>query len=161
MKNYCDLVSGAQAPMSFSKYKPYDLVFRSSGFGLMGSTHPHTHTHSIFLSLSHTLTHTHTQSQSHTKPRKIRWFELSQSFAAEFELFYCIFRPKLGLQVSLRIWSSFKVFLKLKENKTLSWRYWTFISFFYVLTCITSVQYLSITCNAFIACDLIMSFRKM
>ena len=31
-------------------------------------------------------------------------------------------------------------------------RYWTFISFFYVLTCITSFRYLSITCNAFIAC---------
>ena len=31
-------------------------------------------------------------------------------------------------------------------------RYWNFISFFYVLTCITSLRYLSITCNAFIAC---------
>ena len=31
----------------------------------------------------------------------------------------------------------------------------SFISFFYVLSCITSFQYLSITCNAFIACYII------
>ena len=31
-------------------------------------------------------------------------------------------------------------------------RYWTFLSLFYVLTCITSFRYLLITCNEFIAC---------
>ena len=30
-------------------------------------------------------------------------------------------------------------------------KYWTFVSFFYVLTCIISFRYLFITCNAFIA----------
>ena len=37
----------------------------------------------------------------------------------------------------------------------ISYKYWIFISFFYVTTCITSFCYLSITCNAFISVQFI------
>ena len=47
--------------------------------------------------------------------------------------------------------SFLRVFLLFFSFKLLK-RSWTFISFFNLLTCITSFRYLFISCNAFIAC---------
>ena len=54
---------------------------------------------------------------------------------------YCFFGKKRDLQIKLKDIFRKQIFI----IKIL-------ISFFYVLTCITSFQYLSIPCNAFIAC---------
>ena len=62
--------------------------------------------------------------------------------------------------VKTLLWKLLRKLLHYLPKITL--QYWTIISLFYLLTCITSFWYLSITCNAFIACYIICDgiFKK-
>ena len=61
-------------------------------------------------------------------------------------LFFCAVSPNL-LSFGNRFYST-----TTQPNKSFLWRYWTFISFFYVLTFITFCRYLSIVSSIFRVC---------